>query len=79
MQSMNFDHKGIISRLVDGVVFDPGNQGPVPPRGQNMAKKDEIKEFVSDLRISEPIRRIQGKNLYFGIPSRNPAVARGSF
>ncbi len=61
---MNFDHKGIISRLVDGVVFDPGNQGPVPPRGQNMAKKDEIKEFVSDLRISEPTRRIQGKNLY---------------
>jgi hypothetical protein len=32
--------------------------------------------FISDSRISEPTRRIQGKNHYlFGIPGRNPVVA----
>jgi hypothetical protein len=41
-----------------------------------MAWRDEKPEFISDLRISEPTRRIQGKNHYlFGIPSRNSAVA----
>jgi hypothetical protein len=36
-------------------------------------------DFYKAIKISEPTPRIQGENHYlFGVPSRNPAGARGS-